>query len=460
MTIPHNLISATRSGEVVPLIGSGISQASGMASWDNLIEALKSIIQKSTGELVSPDIDVFDTPDIFGRHQDLISILTESFGDGFKPNKLHDLLSSIPFKTLLTTNWDILIEESLRTVSKKVNAIYNEETARTWREPEAIQIIKFHGSIHVPSSVVAGLKNYSSRYHNQSVLMDLVRTVIATRPILSIGFGMKDPFVKSLLQAVSSKTGPEHYIVIPDFESKSRKSVLENMNLIVIEAPTSKDDPFGVESFLGDLWKNTYTEAKNRIDRTGLLIRETDRLETYLGADKNIRVRASMGPLAVPDNNELDVFGGEDVYATEVKLLESVKNAIKKKNGKIKLICCPLDGGQHSSRKGYSLEGHKARLKAFMKWVNELGSNVELVTTSRPSDINDWIVSTFSLVESRKHTKEGRLYQYARLEVNSNIVSSTVKRFDEEFEMIASQNGGIDECKKQFLELAQKEIDA
>ena len=80
--------------------------------------------------------------------------------------------------------------------------------------------------------------------------------------------------------------------------------------------------------------------------------------------------------------------------------------------------------------------------------------------TPRPTDINDWIVSTFSLIESRKsQSQEGRLYPYARLEVNPNFVNDSVRRFDEEFESISSQYGGIDECKRLFLELANKEIE-
>src|SRR5205085_9062238 len=119
----------------------------------------------------------------------------------------------------------------------------------------------------------------------------------------------------------------------------------------------------------------------------------------------------------------------------------------------------PLDSGEHASRKGYSREAYRARLQAFSKWVNQLGSSVELVTTERPTDVNDWIVADMALIESRKSlTKEGRLYNYARLEVNPNVVSAAVRRFDEEFENIAALSGGIDESKRRFLELARHEI--
>src|SRR5262249_26881279 len=340
-------------------------------------------------------------------------------GRGFQPNSLHKLLADIPFRTCLTTNWDSLLEDSL-SIMRRVNVIFDGDTARTWRESQATQIIKFHGTIQAPKSIVFGLSDYSRLYQQPSVLMSLVRTDIATRPILSLGFGMRDPFLKSIFHAVGNEGRGEHFVVVSKAHvDRVRRQYLEDLGLVVIEMESSIDDPYGLGVFLRELRLQTYTEARNRIDRMNLLVRETNKLQLYLGADKTVRVRASMGPLAFPETNELNVFGGDDVYHVQSKLLDILLEFISTKRGKLRLICSPLDGGKHSASKGYSIEAHRARLRALVKWVNQLGPSVELVMTSRPSDINDWIVADMSLIESRKsQTKDGRLYEYARLEVN------------------------------------------
>ncbi|MDQ1639794.1 MAG: hypothetical protein QOF62_3133 [Pyrinomonadaceae bacterium] len=460
MELPATLITAARSGDMVPLIGSGLSQASGMASWNEIVETLKKILL-GQNVLADFEIDIFETPDVFRSEtgvRALMSVLEEAVVRGFAPNSLHRLLADIPFHTILTTNWDSLIEDSLRE-ARTINVIFDDDTARTWRESQGTQIIKVHGTVQHPNSVVIGSRDYSRLYQSPSVLMSLVRTLIATRPVLSLGFGMRDPFIKSLFHPVSGYGGRQHFIVAADQKMDSmRRRYWEDLGLSIIEVKSTPSDPYGLEQFLRELWKQTYTEARSRIDRTSLLIRETAKLLLYLGADKTVRARASMGPLAVPEKNDTDVFGGEDIFAIEKQLLDTVLEFVDKKHGKLKLICCPLDL-DHAMRKGYSKAAYHGRLHAFVKWVVHLGESVELVTTARATDINDWIVADKSLIESRKSiTREGRLYEYARLDVNPNAVSAAVRRFDEEFSTLAELAGGVSKSRERFLELAQAEL--
>lgn len=460
--LPASLINTTRSLDVVPFIGSGFSQASGMASWDEIVSVLKRHIGDSQGQIGDVDLDSFDAPDAFvgmtGNRRHLNSLLEEAVGRGFEPNSLHHLLAEVPFRTCLTSNWDSLLEESLRR-SRRVNVVFDDETAHSWRESQATQVVKLHGTIQTPQSIVFGLGGYSRLYQQPSTLMSLVRTLIATRPILSIGFGMRDPFLKSLFQSADRESGREHFVVVSTAHvAQLRRQYYTDLGLTVIEVEPSEGDSYGIGSFLKELRFHTFTEAKNRLDRTLLLVRETDRMSQYLGSERVVRARASMGPLALPETNELNVFGSQEVYEVETRILASVLGFLRSKRSILRLICCPIDGGDHALRKGYSIQGYRARLKAFVARVQDLGLSVELVMTGRPSDINDWIVGDLSLIESRKSsTLEGRLYEYARLETDPNIVGAAIRRFDDEFRALSASNGGVLESKRLFLEAAKKE---
>lgn len=459
--IPKALIQSTKHGDLVPLIGSGISQPSGIASWNIIIEVIKQFLIES-GEVDSTtDFNMYETPDAYfsksSKKNEFQDFLIETVDSGFKPNFLHEILAKIPFKSILTTNWDALIETEL-SKSQKINIIYNDSTATRWKETLATQVIKFHGTVKFPESVIFGLGSYANFYTKSSTLMDLLRTIIATRPILFLGFGMNDSFFNTLLSSITKNN--EQYIVIPDYEI-ARKKQLEEQNLTVIVSETSDFDPYGINGFLTELWENTYKIGKNRIERTKLLIRETKHLKHYLGADKTIRIRASLGPLAVPSNNDLDVFGSSEVYKVEKELLDTVIDVLTTNKGsKIKMICCPLDGGEHAIKKGYTKEAYKERLKSMLYWIGYLEDKVEIVFTNRSSDINDWIVSNLSIIESRKsNTSEGRLYEYGQLNVNVNSVLAHVKRFDEEFSNLVASFENKENAKKEFIKNAKKEIE-
>ena len=458
--IPKALIQSTKHGDLVPLIGSGISQPSGIASWNKIIEVIKQFLLES-GEFDSTsDLDMYESPDAYfskcSKKNEFHDFLIETVDSGFKPNILHEILAKIPFKSILTTNWDTLIETEL-SKSQKVNIIYNDSTATKWKETLGTQVIKFHGTVNFPESVIFGLGSYANFYTKSSTLMDLLRTIIATRPILFLGFSMNDYFFNTLLSSITKHN--EQYIVIPD-KDIAKKEELEQQNLTVIVAKTSNSDPYGTHCFLQELWENTYKVGKNRIERTKLLIRETKRLKHYLGADKTIRIKASLGPLAVPFNNKLDVFGSSEVYDVEKKLLDAVIEVLNaNKESKIKIICCPLDGGEHALRKGYTKEAYKERLQSMLHWIEYLGDKIEIVFTNRSSDINDWIVSNLAIIESRKsNTKESRLYEYGQLNVDVNTVLEHVKRFDEEFNNLVATFGSKEQAKKEFIEQAKKEI--
>ena len=458
--IPKTLIQSTKHGDLVPLIGSGISQPSGIASWNKVIEVIKQFLIESGECDSSLDFNLYESPDAYfsksSKKNEFHNFLIETVDSGFKPNPLHEILAKIPFKSILTTNWDTLIETEL-CKTQKINTIYNDFTATKWKEALATQVIKFHGTVNFPESVVFGLGSYGNFYMKPSTLMDLLRTIIATRPILFLGFSMSDSFFNALLSSITKNN--EQYIVIPDTDT-NRKRNLEKQGLTVIIAQTNSSDQYGTHGFLKELWKNTYKVGKNRIERTKLLIRETKLLKHYLGADKTIRARASLGPLAIPFNNELNVFGCSELYKVEKELLDTVIEVLNtNKESKIKIICCPLDGGEHSLKKGYTKEAYAERLKAMLQWIEHLDDKVEIVCTNRSTDVNDWIVSNFAIIESRKsNTKEGRLYEYGQLNVNVNTVLEHVERFDEDFNNLVATFGSRENAKKEFIEKARKEI--
>lgn len=459
--IPQSLINAIRSKSIVPLVGSGLSQASGMASWIDITNSINSCI--NSPQESSLGFSALDAPDKLalsgGGAGTLREILEQAVVRGYKPNKAHDYLVDIPFETILTTNWDSLIESSLKK-RFRTNVVYNDDTARSWRESEARQVVKFHGTAEHLQSVIFGLASYAKLYQGSSLIMSLVRTIISTRSVMAVGFGMNDPFLKALFIQNNNSYGPRHFVAMPESEIEVNVvSHLSGIGFEVIPLKETKQDPFGINSFLQKLRAETYNNATKKLDRTNLLVRETNRLNDYLGSEKVIRVRASLGPFAVPNQKSKNIFGSIKQHEKELELLESVEAFIAKKRGKVKLICNPIHTDTQAKSKGYSLDAHKIRLQSQYDNIAKNIENIEVAVSRRPMDINEWIVADIAKVESRKQSgDDDRLYAFAQLELAVDPISRSNKHFDLEFDNLTEGYQTAKESTLAYLSWLKEEL--
>lgn len=459
VTLPPALVDAAREGDLVPLVGSGPSMAAGMASWDRVVEVLRSHIPKYDSSDVS--LDLLETPDAVRRYlprEQYRRILSEAFGDSYSPTRQHQLLASLPLRTVLTTNFDNLLEREFRNVAR-VNVIATDEEAHRWRETEGVQIVKFHGTVDRPDTLVFGERDYSRVYGSSGLMMSIVRTLMSTRPVLFVGFGFRDVFVKSILSAVRASSGVDvhdHYVLVLNGDKRAR--YYEDLGLIPVSYASTSSDPFGVTSFLEDLSAEASLEARTRLARTELLVRETERLRNYLGPNRVLRVRAALGPLTVPPGltKGLDLFGDSEVHSMESRIGRSVVEFIEKGRGSIRLICNPLDNGGHAKSKGYTIDAYRTRLATFIRYIEQYPRSIEVATLPRASDINEWIAADKAVIESQKGAdQDGRLYSYGRVELSRSVVNHAIQRFDEDFRVLTQHIGGSAGSTARFVETAR-----
>lgn len=463
--LPEELVSRVRDGYAVPLVGSGISRRSGVASWNELVGRLRKSVEGWLGRKVEDEeLDLLEAPLLYSHlhesRQPLYDLLREAVGPDFLPNPLHVQIAQMPFRTVLTTNWDTLLEDAMRP-QRPVNVIFDDRGVSTWRESKATQVIKVHGTIESPDSIVFGEDDYQRFYSGESLLLQLVRTILATRSIVALGFGMRDSYVKMLFSQVArlaGKTSNPHYVVVPEVDSaRLRAEYLRSAGFVVVPVLTSTDDPYGVARFLGELHAQTYIYATERVDRTRMLVRETARLRDYLGPDRTVRVRATMGPFAVPDYlgdpaGQETVFGKREVFDAEWELRELCLALAAENDVRIRMIGNPVDRSWIVG-KGYSEQVFTDRVKAFVDAARRLGDKFEFAPSVRPSDANTWIVSTLSLIDSAKASAaEQRLYDRAVLETESDRVRRAVTWFDEEFESLAARAGGVNRARDSLLQ--------
>lgn len=190
----ENLYELIRREPVCLFIGSGFSLYSGMPSAKRLIDILlDDLTPKQRIKIGQPTelrkfTDDYET--LFGRLK-LIRILQKHFDIIPTDQSLHDLLAKIPyFKSVITTNYDRLIENSMGcnvAVLVKDTDVFNPKQTKC-------RIFKIHGDICDGDSIVISDSDYR-KHLNRNFKDPFWASVIAeisSKHVIFLGYGYED----------------------------------------------------------------------------------------------------------------------------------------------------------------------------------------------------------------------------------------------------------------------------
>ena len=174
------LVRCLEAGDVVPFIGAGLSVAGGFPTWETHLRSqgrtagldpaqVNSRLSTGQYEAVIAEIegkrgcDVYiqEIRDVFGRTgtiTDATLIVTELFTD-----------------TVITTNYDRLIEQAFDTGAKNVYQLMTGKDLLRSPEPDRVSIIKLHGDINIPADCILSANQYNAAYGHGAI--DLSRPI-------------------------------------------------------------------------------------------------------------------------------------------------------------------------------------------------------------------------------------------------------------------------------------------
>lgn len=146
------------------------------------------------------------------------------FGDKLvRPSETHRLLPHIPFRSILTTNYDSLIEGAYAVENEgRIPAVFTQEDLLSRPSPLRRDnfsfIFKIHGHIDRPSTIILGSKDYQDLLFRTPGYRQFIETLFSTYAVVFIGFGVNDPDLNNILDRLSSiysRTLDKHYILLP-----------------------------------------------------------------------------------------------------------------------------------------------------------------------------------------------------------------------------------------------------
>jgi len=189
--IPQDLVEEFARGRGVLFIGAGLSMGAGLPGWRELMETLAN-------EIHCPKDDLLRIPQYYEQYYSSREKLIERLRSlldrpGAKPTENHYLLIQLPVRVIFTTNYDNLLEKTLDERAIPYHPIVSDKAIGSWDEEERLQLIKMHGSLEIPESIVITKQDYQRYFGKHPNIARQLSALLMTRTFLFLGFGLTDP---------------------------------------------------------------------------------------------------------------------------------------------------------------------------------------------------------------------------------------------------------------------------
>jgi len=182
--------------------GAGLSVGAGYVDW-------KKLLQPIAHEL-GLDID---------KEHDLISIaqyhlnekqnrsglnraLIEQLSPGHAPTENHRILARLPIKTYWTTNYDKLLEDSLKAAGKVPDVKFTLDHLKLTKPRRDAVVYKMHGDIDHPDDAVLTKDDYERYESTRGQYVTALSGDLVAKMFLFLGFSFTDPNLDYILSRV------------------------------------------------------------------------------------------------------------------------------------------------------------------------------------------------------------------------------------------------------------------
>lgn len=246
--------------DTVLFIGSGVSTWSGLPTWSGLIDALCRFLESvgRSADLVRRELRNNDLLlaasygfDQISRQERCEFLRGACLRPEVEPSPLHHAIAALGSRCFITTNYDTLLERTLCQVRANehfdvVTSLQQLEIASIVQSRADGFVFKPHGDIGSCDSVILTREDYRTLHGERRNVLEATRTLLVSRPIVFIGFGLRDPdfiLVRDLVFSTFGAHPPDHYALMPDILPPEADYWRRHYGIRLVSYPT---DPEGV----------------------------------------------------------------------------------------------------------------------------------------------------------------------------------------------------------------------
>lgn len=213
----RDYVQAINNGRAAVFAGAGMSMPSGYVNWKNLMHD----IAKHLGLDVDKESDLTAVAQYYlndqHRRTRLNQLLVDEFAGAAGPSENHKILARLPIEEYWTTNYDTLIEQSLKEQGKIADVKRTVENfAYSVQGADAI-VYKMHGDVLMPDEAVITKDDYETYEQSRGLFSIALKGALAAKTFLFIGLSFSDPNLNYILARIRALLGQnvrDHYCFV------------------------------------------------------------------------------------------------------------------------------------------------------------------------------------------------------------------------------------------------------
>lgn len=197
------LREAYEDGRLIPFLGAGFSKPLGLPSWGELIGWM------AHGLGFEPDLftqhgryeQLAEFYACSGSLDRLVHEMTRRFDSEHtevkrKGSAMHQALSRLDWRTIYTTNYDLHVEGALRDAGREATVLASFGDFQGPRRPGACEVVKFHGSLDKPHTIVLTESQFFERMALEAPPDQRLRADLLSNSFLFIGYSFSDTNIR------------------------------------------------------------------------------------------------------------------------------------------------------------------------------------------------------------------------------------------------------------------------
>lgn len=222
------------NGEASLFLGSGVSRDSGYPSWSGLLHPCFEELRLDVNE----PVDLYSVAQYYAnRYGD--AVLRQRFSDEInrnsKSNELLERLLDISYNSIWTTNYDKLIEQSLKNRFIDCNPISHDKSLPSISKGTRINVYKMNGDISDPSNMVVTKRDYEQYRQKHPLFLTFLKKELVANTFLFAGYSFADSQVLDCLNSLNQflgENGNHHYafMLVDDKVTRQTQYFFEDLH--------------------------------------------------------------------------------------------------------------------------------------------------------------------------------------------------------------------------------------
>ncbi|GGC83533.1 SIR2 family protein [Undibacterium terreum] len=192
--------------------GAGMSKSVGYVDWPSLL----TDIADELGLRIDREHDLISLAQYHVNHRGnkagITKKILEEFSHQAEASETHRILARLPIPTYWTTNYDTVIEDSLKQAFKVADVKHQVKQLATTRPKRDVVVYKMHGDVHSPADAIIAKEQYESYYRTHEAFITALSGDLISKTFLFIGFSFTDPNLDYVLSRLNAQpVDRQHY---------------------------------------------------------------------------------------------------------------------------------------------------------------------------------------------------------------------------------------------------------